>query len=867
MSKNKILRSKSVDKSSFKKQVKRKNIEKKVQIQKPKFTEILNLIQDGVFITGLDNKIDYINPILKKQLGPVKGQKCYEYFYGLSKPCSDCIKKKVISGKTIRREYYFPRTKKTYDVLETPIKNHNGKILKLKIMRDITKRKKIEVELEKSEKQMKKSQEIAHLGSWELDVVNNRLSWSDEVYRIFGLQPKEFGATYEAFLESVHPEDRAAVDAVYSGSLLRGEDNCEIEHQLVRKNGEIRIVHEKCEYIRDKSGKIIQLIGILQDITEQKRIETELQRIEWLLKKSVKSKNQYTKRKIIQTQPYGDLTLLNRSPLIRDSVGKDLLADIMSDYLDLLDTSAAVYEKNGDYAIGIFTSGWCKFMDQASHSLCGTDDNRKALNSGKWLCHESCWMKASKKTIKTGQPADIKCEGGIHIYAVPIKAGKEIIGSINFGYGDPPRSTNKLKKLAEKYNVNFEELCRYAEAYQSRPPYIIELAKFRLETSARLIGEIIVRKLVEKKLQESEEKYRHIVENTTNLIMVTKPDGIISYLSPSSKDVIGYPPKELVGTNPIIYHPDDAEKVQLNFSRALRGKKGCNFQYRVITKNGETKWISHSWSPVFTNKELQSVVSIIEDITKRKEIENNIQELNENLLYQTNELLSMNKELEAFSYSVSHDLRAPLRSIDGFSLAMLEDYYDRLDDQGKDYLKRIRNATQRMEQLIEDMLRLSRLTRTEMIIQQVDLGQATDEIIKGLEKKEPTRKVKFIKHDQLIANGDFNLTYILLENLLENAWKFTKIRKQAEIEFGKKQQNQQTVFYIRDNGVGFNMKYYNRLFIPFQRLHANTDYPGTGIGLSIASRIVHRHGGRIWVEAEENKGTTFYFTLGGKTNE
>jgi light-regulated signal transduction histidine kinase (bacteriophytochrome) len=231
------------------------------------------------------------------------------------------------------------------------------------------------------------------------------------------------------------------------------------------------------------------------------------------------------------------------------------------------------------------------------------------------------------------------------------------------------------------------------------------------------------------------------------------------------------------------------------------------------------------------------------------------------------ELAIANKELETFSYSVSHDLRAPLRSIDGFSQALLEDYASKLDKQGEEYLHRVRNATKRMEQLIDDMLRLSRLTRTEMTIETVDLGKIANTVINELKKTDPSRNYKFKTQKNILTDGDANLLSILLENLLGNAWKFTKKCKQTEIEFGKKQQDKETVFFIRDNGAGFNMKYADKLFIPFQRLHDDAEYPGTGIGLGIVARIVNRHGGRIWVESEENKGTTFFFTLGGKTNE
>jgi len=400
--------------------------------------------------------------------------------------------------------------------------------------------------------------------------------------------------------------------------------------------------------------------------------------------------------------------------------------------------------------------------------------------------------------------------------------------------------------------------------------------KFFLQTITYIPGndririystDITLLKKTEKTLQESEEKYRRIVENTTNVIMTTQPDGTISYLSPSSKGVLGYLPEELIGTNPMIFYRDDIEKVQHEFARALKAEKGSYFEYRIVTKQGDIKWISHAWSPIFQDDQLLSIISILADITERKITEEKIRKLNDNLIRRSIELAFVNKELETFSYSVSHDLRAPLRSIDGFSQALLEDYGNILDENGKEYLTRVRKATDRMSQLIDDMLRLSRLTRVEMNMQQVDLGLLATTIIENLKKTEPGRKVTFVSDKKLETEGDENLLKILLENLLGNAWKFTKKCSQTKIEIGKIQKGKDVVFFIRDNGAGFNMKYADKLFIPFQRLHDEADYPGTGIGLGIVSRIIHRHGGRIWAEAEENKGATFYFTIGGKTNE
>jgi PAS domain S-box-containing protein len=313
-------------------------------------------------------------------------------------------------------------------------------------------------------------------------------------------------------------------------------------------------------------------------------------------------------------------------------------------------------------------------------------------------------------------------------------------------------------------------------------------------------------------------------------------------------------------------HPDDVAAVDQAVADSLQHASEFSSEFRIIRPDGRQRWISARGSVICDGERRPSrMVGINIDITEQKQAEEQIRSLNTTLesrvAERTRDLSNANKELESFSYSVSHDLRAPLRSIDGFSLALLEDCGEKLDEAGKAHLQRIRAAAQRMSLLIDDLLNLSRVTRVRLNSQVFDLSAVVAAAAAELQATQPERKVAWKIQPDLSVTGDSQLLQVAIENLVNNAWKFTSRRPVASIEFGKAQSHGTSAFFVKDNGAGFDLAYADRLFGAFQRLHLATEFPGTGVGLATVQRVVHRHGGRIWAESAVDQGATFYFTL------
>ena len=310
------------------------------------------------------------------------------------------------------------------------------------------------------------------------------------------------------------------------------------------------------------------------------------------------------------------------------------------------------------------------------------------------------------------------------------------------------------------------------------------------------------------------------------------------------------------------YHPDHRAIIEKAVDSSIQEGREYNLELKLITKKGRDIWVNAIGLPVMENGRTIRLQGLFQDITKRKITEEEERSLNvileEKVRERTIQLEAANKELEAFSYSVSHDLRSPLRSINGFSQALMEDCYETLDEQCRSYLSRISRSAVRMGMLIDAMLNLSRISRKELVRSSVDLTTMSREVFHDLELDQ---KYTIDIQPGLFTLGDEKLVRIILENLIGNAAKYSSKIADPRIEVGACMDSSTTVFFIRDNGAGFDMRYADRLFEAFQRLHSQNEFEGTGVGLATVQRIINKHGGRIRAESQSNKGATFYFTL------
>ncbi|MFW7379156.1 MAG: CHASE domain-containing protein [Oligoflexus sp.] len=386
---------------------------------------------------------------------------------------------------------------------------------------------------------------------------------------------------------------------------------------------------------------------------------------------------------------------------------------------------------------------------------------------------------------------------------------------------------------------------------------------------------ITERKRSEEDLRLSEERFRQLADAMPQIVWTADKNGEVDYFNHRWFEYTAQTTENICNNRWLeLIHPDDRQLTFDAWQQAVQSEQTYTHEYRLKeARSQEYRWhLSRAvrvYDPKLKTSKWFGTLSDIHDqkleISRRRNAEEEVRQLNEELeqrvKVRTEQLQAANKELEAFSYSVSHDLRTPLRAIDGFSRLLQQQVEGTLNPEAQDYLRRVRAATSRMARLIDDMLILSRVSRQIMRLQKVNLSEMAEEIVSELRLTEANRQVDVKIASEMWAEADAVLIRAVLENLLNNSWKFTQKHEKAMIEFSSMHQNGENIFFVRDNGAGFDMTYADKLFGTFQRLHRDDEFPGTGVGLATVQRIIHRHGGRIWAEARLDEGATFYFTL------
>lgn len=751
----------------------------------------------------------------------------------------------------------------------------------------------IEDELERRERQLEDAQRLTHLGSWEWDIRRNRISWSMELYRIYGLSPEELQPTYEGYLRCVHPDDRARTSqAIETALVSTGEFS--LEERIIRSDGTIRILHSCGEVVRNEKGEPIRLVGTCQDITERKQTENKLQQSLSLLNATIEATADGilvvdTNRKLVQFNhqfaelwhlPHEFVTIYDESRLL------NIAAEQLKDPAAFVNNVESVYAspecdsfdalefKDGrtferyscpQYLGGEVVGRVWSFRDvtrreRALHVLQNSEERYRSLvfatsqivwtagPDGAVIEDSPTWRKFTGQTfaemkgdgwLQAVHPRDRNCVADTWHHT--IAAG--LVYDAEFRV----RNSTSEWRFIHVRGVPVRE----------KDGTIREWVGFCTDiTDRKLASEIIVK---ERDFSNA------LISSLPGIFYLLDETGLNLRWNENLEKVTGYTTHEIAKMRATDFVPREDRELLVSRVRKVFETGQANVELNLLTKSGAHVPFYCTGKLVYLDSCARLVGAGI-DVSQLKKAQEEIKNLNTELerrvQERTAQLNETNKEMAAFSYTASHDLRSPIRAIIGFARAIREDSYEVLDQESRLYLDRIIHSSDRMMQLIDDLLRYARVGQQTVFLRPVAMQEVIEEIIEEVEPRLKAIGAKVsIAPDLPRVLGEPTLLYQIFDNLIENAITYRKQREPLQIEVSWRNGVDEVVLFVGDNGIGIAPHHHERIFDVFQRLHRIDEYQGTGIGLATVKRSVQKLGGHVWVESEVGKGSVFCVRL------
>lgn len=855
------------------------------------YRKTIDSLSDAIHVVGRDLRIVLANRRIRdwcSQLGLEKkqeGKKIFEAFPFLPDRIIREYEEVFEKGDILETEEVSTVAGReiTTEVIKIPVFEGDKVTRVVTAIRDITEVKRAQRILKESEENYRnligQSNDAIYLFyNWKFEIIN------DKFQEMFGVTLEDVNKPGFDVMDLVAPKSRDYIEERLKRLAEGGNlESTRYEFTAIGKHGNEIDVENSVSYMKYKEGYAVQ--GIMRNITKRKMTEEKIALLSTVVDSmrdgvaifDLEGEIKYINKALTEQMDYSFEELLGKTI---DGFVPESDLDRYREYRRLAVTGRALPAISG-YK-GLRKDGTEFYLDVTPTVLKDAEGEPSAIVA---VCRDMTERRLAEERLRESEAryrflinsADFTIalydKSGILMVANKTfaqylgKSVDELVGKTieELFPGKPDVLRERINEVIESgKGCEYKDL---VETVVARRWFWSDVQPAR-DGSGNVFGvQVIGRDITEqKRAEEEQQKLLAVIENSSDLIGLASLDGKVFYLNEAGRKLVGLESLEEARSKVIFdfVNKDARRLIQKEVMPTLLNNGSVRGENRI--RHFVTKELFDVEFNVFLLKspetgEPSNIAVVIKDISERKRAEDALVNSHRQLERRTNELEAVNEELEAFSYSVSHDLRAPLRHISGYSQALLEDYKDKLDEEGLEYLSSLMRAGEKMGRLIDALLRLSKYTSGELKIESVDLSAGAEDISANLKKSEPKRVVEFIIAEDLVADADAKLIEVVLDNLLRNSWKYTSRIRNPEIEFGISEIEGTRTFFVRDNGAGFDTADAGRLFIPFSRIHNENDFEGTGIGLATVQRIIHRHGGRVWAEGRKGKGATFYFTL------